>query len=154
MMKQGEAVFQAVSAVFGEINGALPETGKWTSEQKNAVYAAMLTSFKAGQWTKTSGGTDDAAVQKYIPGLVNNWVRKDKRLNGGIKYETKNPGSRTGTTDESVKAMKQLLAVTVDPAVKQQIQAAIDARLEELKPKAKINVEALPEALRHLAPAA
>jgi 5-hydroxyisourate hydrolase-like protein (transthyretin family) len=38
MMKQSEAVFQAVTSVFTEVEGAVPETSKWTSEQKSAVY--------------------------------------------------------------------------------------------------------------------
>lgn len=150
MMKQSEAVFQAVTSVFTEVEGAVPETSKWTSEQKSAVYAALLSSFKAGQWTKNSGGTDDAAVSKYIPGLVNNHVRKDTRLNGGTKYETKRPGSRTGSGDKTLQAMKQLLSVTVDADGRAEIQKAIDARIQELKPKAQIDIEALPEALRHL----
>lgn len=150
MMSQNEAVYVAVSTVFPHNGEGVPETGKWTSAQKQEVFGMLLKSFKAGEWTKNSGGTDDASLMKYIPGLVNNHVRKDTRLNGGTKYETKRPGSRAGSGDESIKAMRTLLALTQDPAVKAQIQTAIDARIEELKPKATVNVEALPEALRHL----
>lgn len=148
MMKQSDAVVLAVRNTFTE--GVVPETGKWTDAQKAEIYGALLNSFRAGEWTKNSGGTDDATVAKYIPGLVNNHVRKDQRLNGGKKYEAKNPGSRQGSGDESIKAMRTLLSVTTDPSVRDQIEAAIEARLEELKPKAQINVAALPEALRHL----
>ena len=150
MMKQSAAVILAVRNTF--VEGKVPETNTWTAEQKAQVYGALLTSFRAGEWIKNSGGTDDAAVMKYIPGLVNNHVRKDTSLNGGAKYEAKNPGSRSGSSDESVKAMRQLLSVTSDPAVKMQIQGALDARLAELKPKATVSIDvaALPEALRHL----
>ena len=151
MMKQSDAVVAAVQSVFTE-NEVVPETGKWTSDQKSRVYLSLLSSFKEGQWIKSSGGTDDAAVLKYIPGLVNNHVRKDKRLNGGAEYVAKRPGSRTGSGDESLKAMRTLYSLHTDPAVKAEIQVMIDARLEELKPKADINVSALPEALRHLIP--
>lgn len=147
MMKQSDAVVLAVRSIFP---AEVPETTTWNDAQKQQVYGMLLTMFKEGQWMKASGGTDDAAVMKYIPGLVNNHVRKDTRLNGGTKYETKRPGSRAGSGDESIKAMRTLLALTQDPAVKAQIQTAIDARIEELKPKATVNVEALPEALRHL----
>lgn len=155
-MTQNEAVFQAVLAVFGnkgELDGAVPETGKWTDDQKNKVYGMLMQSFKAGEWDKNSGGQDEAAVMKYIPGLVNNHVRKDTRLNGGTKYEVKRPGIRTGSGDESVKAMRTLLSMTTDPAAKQAIQAEIDKRLETIKPKTVIDVEKLPESLRHLVPA-
>lgn len=148
MMKQGEAVFQAVSKAFGEFD-SVPETGKWSEEQKRSVYETVFQMFKSGQTTH-SGNPDDAKLLKYIPGLVNNWVRKDPRLNGGSKYQTKRPGSRTGSGDEGIKAMRTLLTLQKDPTVREQIQAAIDARLEELKPKAEIKVDALPESLRHL----
>jgi len=153
-MTQNEAVFQAVLAVFGndgQLDGAVPETGKWSDKQKDEVYAFLMYSFKQGEWTKNSGGTD-ASLMKYIPGLVNNHVRKDLRLNGGTKYETKRPGSRAGTGDESVKAMRTLLSMTPDPAAKAAIQREIDKRLAEIKPKVEVNLAALPESLRHLIP--
>lgn len=151
-MTQNEAVFMAVRAVFGKDVEIIPETGKWSEKQKEGVYGMMMGMFKDGAWSKNSGGTDDAAVLKYIPGLVNNHVRKDKRLNGGIEYEVKRPGSRTGSGDETIKAMRTLLSVTSDPSAKNAIQVEIDKRLESLKPKVEIKVDALPESLRHLVP--
>ena len=150
-MTQNEAVYLAVVAAFPNTE-VVPETGRWTDAQKAEVYSAMMSMFKSGQWTKNSGGTDDASVLKYIPGLVNNHVRKDTRLNGGTKYEPKRPGSRSGSGDEAVKAMRTLLSVTSDPAAKNAIQVEIDKRLAELKPKTEIKAELLPESLRHLIP--
>lgn len=150
-MSQGEAVFQAVSKVF-EVNGAaVPPTGEWTESQKSQVNSLVFNFFKTGA-TSHKGNPSDEQLLKYIPGLVNNWVRKDKRLNGGQKYETKRPGSRTGSGDEMLKNLRILLSVTADPAAKQQIEAAITARVAELKPKVEVNVAALPENLRHLVP--
>lgn len=152
-MTQGDVVFQAVVAVFGvdgELTGAVPETKAWTDEQKREVHGKVFIAFKTGVTTKSSGGTDDASLLKYIPGLVNNWVRKDLRLNGGVKYTAKNPGSRSGNGDEAIKNMKLLLANVTDPEARAAIQTEIDKRMEEIKPKVTINVDALPEALRHL----
>jgi len=42
---------------------------------------------------------DDAKLRSYCSGLQSNWLRKDTRLNGGVKYVAKNPGSRAGSTD-------------------------------------------------------
>jgi len=150
-MTQNEAVYLAVTSTFPNID-SVPATNAWTDAQKSEVYGTLMEMFRVGQWTKNSGGQDDGAVMKYIPGLVNNHVRKDARLNGGTKYEPKRPGSRSGSGDESVKAMRTLLSVTADPALKNQIQQAIDARLLELKPKVEIKAELLPESLRHLVP--
>lgn len=145
-MSQGEAVFQAVCEVLDwQIDGKV----ELSDTRLEAVYSRVLMAFTSGE-TVHSKNPSEAQLKKYIPGLVNNWLRKDKRLNGGVKYQPKNPGSRTGSGDESVKAMRTLLSVTTDPAVKAQIEEAIAARLEELKPKVEIKVEALPPTLRHL----
>lgn len=143
---QGEAVFQAVfEVVGGNIDGKV----SLTEAQRDAVEAKVLMAFQEGR-TVHAKNPDEAALRKYIPGLVNNWLRKDTRLNGGTKYETKKPGSRSGSGDESIKAMRQLLSVTTDPTARTQIQTAIDERVASLKPKTEINTAALPEALRHL----
>lgn len=148
-MSQGEAVFQAVTAVFTVDGVAVPQTSTWSAAQKEQVYGMVFNFFKSGETTHKNN-PDDAGLKKYIPGLVNNWVRKDTRLNGGTKYETKKPGSRMGSGDAVLKNMRVLLSVTEDSDAKLLIQAEIDKRIESLKPKTEINVEALPEALRHL----
>lgn len=142
---QGEAVFQAVREVFPD--GAVPNTTEWTAAQKEKVNAIVFHFFKTGV-TVHKSNPDDAALLKYIPGLVNNWVRKDKRLNGGTTYQAKNPGSRMGAGDEQLKNLKLLLAAVTDEETKSKVQAAIAQRQEELKPKANINIEALPPHLR------
>jgi hypothetical protein len=50
--------------------------------------------------------------------------------------------------------MRTLLTVTTDPKAKEEIQAFIEARLEELKPKTEIKVDALPPQLRRFLPTA
>jgi hypothetical protein len=150
-MTQGEAVFQAVLAVFGNngsLDSAVPETKNWSDEQKRAVHGKVFLAFKTGLTVKSSGGQDDESLLKYIPGLVNNWVRKDLRLNGGVKYTAKHPGSRTGSGDEALRAMKTLLQMTSDLDARAAIQTEIDKRTEELKPKTVINIELIPENLR------
>ena len=145
-MTQGEAVFQAVCEVIGGDPDGKVELRK---DELEAVHAKVFGFFTSGA-TSHSKNPDEAALLKYIPGLVNNWLRKDKRLNGNTTYVAKKPGSRRGSGDESIKAMRLLLSVTTDPLAKQQIQAAIEERITELKPKTVINTDALPEALRHL----
>ena len=130
-MKQSDAVYQAVVNVVGEFEGAC----KPTKEQRASVAAILFEGFRAGTITI---GTEynDEELKKYIPGLVSNWLRKDGRLNGGVKYEAKNPGSRTGSTDPQVKAMRILLGTKADTTERAEIQAFIDKRLAEIKPNA------------------
>lgn len=146
-MTQGEAVFQAICEVLGE-----EPTGKVELSEKELkqVHERVLGFFQSGE-TVHSKNPDEETLRKYIPGLVNNWMRKDKRLNGGVNYVAKNPGSRSGSGDESVKAMKTLLSMTTDPEAKVAIQQEIAKRVAELKPKVELNIEALPPSLRHLA---
>lgn len=144
-MTQGEAVYMAVREVFPQ--GAVPSTTTWSDEQKRQVHAIVFSLFKAGEVNKTSGGSDDASLMKYIPGLVNNWVRKDKRLNGGTTYVPKNPGSRSGSGDEILKNLKLLYAAVTDPDAKVAVQQEIDKRMLELKPKVELDISKLPEHL-------
>jgi len=147
MVSQGEAVYQAVVAVLGEVKGKV----SLNDDQKKAVHAEVLAMFLDGRTShKRNPGKDE--LVKYIPGLVNNWVRKDLRLNGGAKYVTQKPGSRTGSGDDSLKAMKALRSITTDPTARAAIDAEIAARVAALKPKIEIDATKLPESLRHLAP--
>lgn len=148
-ISQGEAVFQAIQLVVERHQVRVEGAVQLTKVQLDEVYSNVFMAFKTGETVHTKN-PDEAALRKYIPGLVNNWLRKDSRLNGGTKYTTKKPGSRSGSGDESVKAMRTLLSVTTDPSVRAQIQAAIDERIASLKPKTEINTAALPESLRHL----
>lgn len=141
-ISQGEAVFQAVNEMLnGEINGKV----ELTKAQLEEVYARVFLLFKTGQ-TIHKSNPDEATLLKYIPGLVNNWLRKDKRLNGGVKYEAKNPGSRAGSGDPMVKEMRVLLSTLSDPTQKAQVQEAIDVLAARKAPAP----SKLPESLRHL----
>lgn len=142
---QGEAVFQAVKEVMGNVDGKYEPT----KEQLRQIEATVLAMFTSGLTVHSKNPTPDQ-LKKYVPGLVNNWLRKDKRLNGGVQYVAKNPGSRLGSQDESIKAMR-LLQRTVDTdEAKAAIQVEIDKRLAELKPTPTVDITKLPESLRHL----
>lgn len=145
-MNQRDAVFAAVVSVVGELNG---QAVVLSDSQKREVYERLEYGFTTGQ-VELRGNRDQDYIKKYIPGLVNNWLRKDTRLNGGQEYVTRKPGSRSGSGDESLIAMKALLKVTTDPSQRKLIMTEIESRLGQLKPKVTINVDALPEHLRHL----
>ena len=136
-MNQKEAVFQAVTNVTG-FNGdgqCVP-----SKEQKSSIYAVLIEGFKSGK-IHLEREYDEAGLKNYVVGLVNNWLRKDTRLNGGSKYQAKNPGSRTGSTDPQIKAMRTLLGTLTDPTEINEVQAHIDARLAEIKPKQAVTID-------------
>jgi len=149
MSKQKDAVFAAVCDVRGttEFSSAV----ELTKEERSTVQAALIAGFQNGSIAYQGDATDTTKLTSYVSGLVSNWLRKDKRMNGNVAYVAKNPGTRTGAGDEALKAMRTLLSATTDEEARAEIQVEIDKRVGELKPKKVINVDALPESLRHLA---
>jgi hypothetical protein len=147
-MTQKEAVFSAVTNVCTATDGVFSPT----KEQRAQINMILFEGFKAGSIAYDGDVPADSELKAYVSGLQSNWLRKDKRLNGNVTYVAKNPGSRSGSSDPQIKAMRALLATKTESAERAEIQKFIDARLVTLKPSAtvEIDVEALPEELRHL----
>lgn len=115
---QGEAVFQAVKNAFNEAGIEFRERMDVSEHITEAMTAQIKAEVTEGF---TSGVTflkdtasnrnklaNTAEMSKYVSGLLSNWIRKDERLNGGVEYAPKNPGSRAGSSDPTLKALKQL----------------------------------------------
>jgi hypothetical protein len=157
MVTQKQAVTNAVLTVKPdyELNGEVVLADILTSDDKSKMKEIIVEGFLSGSVEMSQEGkikyfSNTAELGKYTVGLINNWIRKNPEFNNGGQYAPKNPGSRKGTSDETVKALRALLKITADAAVKADIQTEIDKRLNELKPKVEINVAALPEHLRFL----
>ena len=129
MMKQKDAVYQAVINVCGEVDGAFNPT----KEQRAEINNILFEGFRSGK-IALDKEFDDAGLKVYVSGLQSNWLRKHPELNGGVKYTAKNPGSRTGSTDPQIKAMRILLSTKTDATERAEIQSFIDRRLSEIKP--------------------
>ena len=156
-MNQRDATCNALLAVLSdrgvnyELNGVTTIDEVLTPEDKATVRSMLLIGFQQGKIDYKAGvftDLEEKAQKSYISGLVNNWVRKAPEFNNDQTYKAKNPGSRQGSSDESIKAMKGLLAITTDAEARAEIESAITARQEELKPKTEINMDAIPESLR------
>jgi hypothetical protein len=144
-MTQKEAVFTAVTNVVGTIDG----TYNPTREQRHQINAILFEGFKAGK-IDLDREYNDTELKSYVSGLQSNWLRKDKRLNGGVAHMTKNPGSRKGSGDAQIKALKALLDTVVTDEEKSEIQGYIDARYAELTPVKEVTIDysMLPAALK------
>jgi hypothetical protein len=140
MMTQEQAVYLAVTNVMGEQEAGTAYQP--TKEQRGAINEILVEGFRAGKIAlkETPSNREKldnvAELRSYCSGLQSNWLRKDKRLNGGIKYVPKNPGSRAGSTDPQVKAMRALLSTREDLGAEDraEIQALIQKRIAETKP--------------------
>ena len=156
-MKQKEAVYKACHQVieFEDNDKITP-----SSDERAEIIAEVAQGLENGDvdFTESARKKYDTPekIKSYTSGLVSNWLRKDKRLNGNVDYEIKNKGSRTGQGDAQMKELRKLATLHKgDEEKTAQIQKFIDARLEAIKAeKAKaieIDTDQLPEELKALA---
>lgn len=162
-MNQKNATVNAILSVLSargvdyRLGGDVNLSDVINDSDKQTVRSILFTAFKEGKVeykeSFQDSVNDDSELKKYISGLLNNWIRKNKDFNCGVKYEAKNPGSRAGSQDESIKAMRALLSITPDAKDKAAIQSAIDAKLAEIQVEKKqvtIDLDAIPEELKKM----
>lgn len=160
-LNQHQSVVKFSQEVLGErfeIGRDIKEYATKDDKRKVAtlIAEAMLTGdveLSAEAMTKY-GTSIEKLTSKYVTGMVTNWWNKSKDLNGGVKYEAKNPGSRAGAGDPTVKEMKLLrqhLADVGNDAGVAQVDAAIVAHLAATaKPKPEINLSLIPDEIKNL----
>jgi hypothetical protein len=157
---QRQAVYQAVKSVLTEAGiefyDGINAKSVMTKEHRSQVNAILCVGFMTGQidFKQTEANkaklASESLLKEYVSGLQSNWLAKDDRLNGGVDHEIKNPGSRSGSGDEQLKALRALFSTITNPSDQAEIQAMIDARVAEIKPvkTVSINYDALPEHIR------
>jgi hypothetical protein len=152
-MNQKEAVYSAVTSVLADegVHSEGDVSAHMTKERRSQVNSILFEGFRSGKISLDREFTD-AELKAYVSGLQSNWLRKDTRLNGGVQYVPKNPGSRMGSGDAQLKALKSLLKIKSEPSEVAEIQQFIAKREAELRSaKAKsvtVNVDDLPAELR------
>lgn len=134
-MNQKEAVYTAICSVLGEAGIPFTEgmnvASVMSKEFRAQVNGILFEGFRSGSITLDREFTD-TELKAYVSGLQSNWIRKDKRLNGDVAYIAKNPGSRAGSGDPQLKAMRALLSTLTSPSDKAEVQKHIDARVSEI----------------------
>ena len=157
-MKQKQAVYLAVCKVLKrkEFDVAV----NLTKEQRSLVQAHVLRAFANDEVdfkesAKVKHNTE-AKMSGYISGLISNWLRKDRELNGDITYEPKNKGSRAGQGDSQIRELRKLKKIHNGSKKEAEIQGYIDSRLSVIaSAKAKdimVDFSKLPKELQDLAP--
>lgn len=164
MKNQHQGVVAATIAVMGDrFQKGVDIKSYITETEHDKVIETVAAGFLAGEIEMSDEARvkyhDLKSITGYTKGLVSNWFNKSKELNGGTKYEAKNPGSRAGSSDEQIKEMrvlKQKLEAAGNTEGAAKVAAAITSRLEELKAtKAaksarEVDVTKIPEELREL----
>jgi hypothetical protein len=166
-MKQGTAVFESVMSVLNsrgvadQISAETPAKVLLTDEEKAFIREQLVSGFEAGEIGMSEAAKakyldGDGNLNSYVSGLLNNWLNKDPKLNGGVKYVAKNPGSRAGQSDKKLSELKKLMKIVEvqNPSAIPAVQAKIDERLQEIAAeKTKtitVNLDLIPEELRDL----
>lgn len=165
---QHEAVIVATKNVLGDAFQEGVDVKTYiTKEQRAAVIDQVVAMFNEGAADLSEKATakfDSASkLRNYTCGLVTNWFNRSRELNGGVKHEAKNPGSRQGSSDPQLKQLRQLREVTVasgNTVAIAKVDAAIEARTAEIESEreanrakakiSKIDINLLPEDLRDL----
>lgn len=155
MSSQKEAVYSAVRAYMDEKKIAY-EPNKpvnLSTEARKDICAILCAATVAG--TVNLGGKAAADPEKYWPGCLSNWLRKDLRLNGGVEYVAKNPGSRSGSGDKLMRELKKLKELMVAKGNQKgvaEVEAEIAKRAKELEveklKKLEVQKDLIPKHLR------
>jgi hypothetical protein len=152
---QKEAVFSAVTSVLNE--SGISFEGQNVSlllsrELRSQVTSILVEGFKNNSISLSKTFSDDNGLRTYCSGLLSNWLKKDKRLNGNVGYVAKNPGSRKGSSDPQIQALRKLQGMQTDAVKVAEIQSFIDKRLEEIAPQKVVNINTndIPSELHHM----
>ncbi len=138
MTTQKQVVINAIIEVTGSINGKVT----LTSEQRKQVLDIIALQLVEQNCISADATHKDleSLRKHYVSGLLTNWMNKAPELNGGVKYEAKNPGSRT--KDATLQALKAVCIKFADegnpnlPAAVEEYNKCLDA-LNKAKAKTK-----------------
>lgn len=156
-ISQKESVFQAIVELTG--TDSFSEKVKLSSNEKNQVAEIVTTSIMDGltEFSEAAQAKYSTAIlikNKYVKGMVDNWLTKDTRLNGGTPYKTKNPGIRHGSTNPEIKELQKLKTTLTNADHIAQVDAAIEAKKNALQAekikKIEINTDLIPDELKDL----
>lgn len=98
-MNQKDAVYEAVKQLKpNEVDSDTPVT--LTKQEKRVVEDKLFEGFKRKKIQYNNELPSEDKLALYVSGLVSNWLRKDRRLNGNTTYTPKRPGARSSAPSE------------------------------------------------------
>jgi hypothetical protein len=157
-LSQKAAVFNATKSVLADAGHDYEEgmdvSAIMNDQMRKSIIQIVTTAFLKGEVELKDTPSNRAKLasepemKKYVNGLVSNWFRKDQDLNGGTKYVIKNPGSRAGSTDPQLKALRQLhtqfKGTEKEAIIKKQIDTRTAQIAQEKASKVVVDISALP----------
>lgn len=166
-VSQKESVITQVKLALGSaFNENVPARTLLSDDQLDLIKSNIFNGIIAGTIEFGKEVTDEKELGRYVSGMVSNYLRKSKELNGGETYVPQSTGR--GSRDPQVSELNKLLKTYTEGSEQySQIILAIEARKAELasertvvvkeKKKVKefesINMDALPDSLKSFASA-
>jgi len=169
-MKQREAVYLSTTEVLAHkgiefMPSVTDVRDVVNTEIRKEIADRVVNLFKSGgvEFKGTDANqaklSDEKLLRNYVTGLITNWFNKDPQLNGGSKYQAKNPGSRAGSSDAQLKEMRLLkkhLETIGNTEGIARVEEAIQARIAELRTEKaptlpEVSTDNLPDFLKDLA---
>lgn len=154
-MRQVDAVIEAVMQVKPDFKQHSDKGNEIIVDDiRKQVCKIVIEGILNGDIDYGNDHTNVKDVKDYVPGMVSNWLRRNKVLNGDVNAKAQKPGSRLGAGDESLKTLRDLRKTQVEPDILAEIDKYIKQRLNVLKKEkqsvkqADINLDALPAHLR------
>jgi hypothetical protein len=152
MMKtQKDGTFDAVMKIIEKFSGKYdPKINYYqalTKPMKNDVVQELVRAFGAKEIRLER--EQGEKIESYCVGLLNNWLRRDERLNGGTKYVGK-----VGNADPAIREARKLLnsGKITDPNVIAHIEQTITKMVADKKGSSvEIDVSKLPDELKQFA---
>lgn len=163
-ISQRQSVVDEVKAALGSsYNPSIPSIDLLTNDQLKTVRTNIFNGIINGTIDFSKEITDEKSVSKYVSGMVSNYFRKSKELNGDNVYAPQSNGR--GSRDSQISELNKLLKTYTEGTEEfSQILAAIEerkavlfaakapvAKVKKVKELESINMDALPESLRHFA---
>ena len=167
-LSQVQATYNAITNVLSQNDIPFrdyqeqPVSSVFTSEMRKQVISILAEGFRAGTIEMKDTDSNKTKLQseselnKYVGGLVTNWLNKDKRLNGNVSHKPKNPGSKGNlkyATEEEKLQIKAMQHILKEHGEDEQVRAyltELQAKISARKPKSesKVDLSVLPEELR------
>lgn len=112
-------------------------TGEGGQLNFTAAVTAIVTGLMSGDCPHGNPEVraDEKKATSYAKAVVNNYLKKDKDLNGGIKYAPENPRGPRGDSKlkELNKVIDDLVLIGADAQMIEAVAAAADARRIEIE---------------------
>jgi hypothetical protein len=140
-LSQKDAVVNFVEQVLGtrftkgETNVKEIITKDELSQVKDLIFNGIL----AGEISYSKGVGDHAELKRYISGMVQNYFRKSKDLNGGVAYSADPSKSKKDETLSSLKKLHAQYENEGDSEKAESVLEAIQSREVELQQQQKAN---------------